>query len=98
MDLPQDSNIIDKAKGFGTAMVNWAAQDKFARTTDEEFAFRRRECNACSYWVPEAFNGIGQCKLCGCTGLKLYIPSSRCPHNPPKWEAISAPDKTSSHP
>lgn len=88
MELHQPPTIIDKAKGFGTAMVNWATQDGFSHVTDEQFAQRKAICTACQFWIPEKFNGMGLCKLCGCTGMKLYIPSSICPNHPPKWNPI----------
>ena len=98
METPQDLNIIGKAKNFGTAMANWAVQDGFNRVTDTQFSFRKQLCEQCPHWAPTAYAGLGQCKLCGCSGVKLYIPSSVCPDHPPRWGSISSPDTLGTQP
>ncbi len=96
MSEAQELNIIDKAKNFGTAMTNWAIADEFSKVTDEQHEYRKSICTACPHWDSEAFLGTGKCNKCGCSGLKLYIPSSRCPLDPPKWSIIYS-DHTSSN-
>lgn len=88
MDISKEPTLIDKAKSLGTAAVNWATKDGFKRVTDEQFQERHKICLACEHWDSSAFNGMGKCKLCGCSSMKLYMPHSRCPHNPPKWSSI----------
>lgn len=88
MEINKEPNLIDKAKSLGTAAVNWAAKDGFARVPDEIFQARKSICLACPNWDPIAFNNTGRCKLCGCSVTKLYIPSARCPDNPARWESI----------
>jgi hypothetical protein len=98
MELPQDLTIIDKAKGFATSMTNWAAKDVFGRVSDEVFAQRKAICMECPFWDAAGFNNIGKCKICGCSAFKLYIPSDKCPAQPPKWTATSAADTSHSRP
>jgi hypothetical protein len=88
MEINKEPNLIDKAKSLSTAAVNWAAKDGFQRVSEEQFQARKNICLACPNWDSTAFNGMGKCRLCGCTGMKLYIPSARCPDNPPRWDIV----------
>ena len=87
MDEP---NIVEKAKNLADAMTNWATQDKFSKVPAEIFHRRKQFCLNCPYWDPDKFAGFGGCKLCGCSVGKLYIPSSVCPDQPPRWLSVSA--------
>ena len=98
MELPQDLNIMDKTKNLGVSIVNWATTDRFARVSDEQFAERKAICTACPFWDGEGFNHLGKCKLCGCSGLKLYIPSAKCPAVPQRWAAVSVSDNSHNPP
>lgn len=94
MDEP---NIVDKTKNFVGAMTNWVTRDGLSTLTPEQFFYRKQLCLSCPHWDNDGFGGIGKCKVCGCSVAKLYIPSSKCPDNPPRWLNISAsytPDKT----
>ena len=88
MDISKVPNLIDKAKSLGTAAVNWAAKDGFQKVSDEQFQERKNICLACPSWDQTAYNNMGKCKLCGCSSMKLYMPHSACPDNPPKWGPI----------
>ncbi len=85
MDEP---NIIEKAKNLAGAMVGWAKHDGFAKVSDEVFQQRKQLCINCPFWDPNAYAGLGMCKLCGCSVAKLYIPSSVCPDKPPRWPSV----------
>jgi len=89
MDLNKEPNIIEKAKNLGNAVVDWANKDGFKKVSPEVFQQRKDICTACPHWVQEAYGGMGKCGLCGCSVGKLYIPSSVCPHNPPKWTPVT---------
>lgn len=89
MEDNKEPNIIEKAKNLGNAVVDWATKDKFNKVSPEVFQQRKDICLACPHWVQDAYNGLGKCGICGCSVGKLYIPSSRCPHNPPKWNPVS---------
>lgn len=88
MEENKEPSLIDKAKSLGTAAVNWATKDGFQRVSEEQFQERKKICLACPHWDGAAYNNMGKCKLCGCTSMKLYIPHSKCPDNPPKWNSI----------
>jgi hypothetical protein len=93
METPEDVNLLNKAKNFGGAIYDWATTDKFSSVSSEDFQIRHGICNSCPHWKPTDFGGMGGCSLCGCSVLKLYIPSSVCPDIPARWNSISAPDK-----
>lgn len=89
MEDNKEPNIIEKAKSLGNAMIDWATQDNFSKVSPEVFQQRKDICLACPHWVQEAYGGMGKCGICGCSVTKLYLPSSKCPHNPPKWDSVS---------
>ena len=90
MEDNKEPNIIEKAKNLGNAVVDWANKEGFKKVSNEIYQQRKDICLACPHWVQEAYGGIGKCGLCGCSVAKLYIPSSTCPHNPPKWLPVSS--------
>jgi hypothetical protein len=90
MELPKEPDLLNKVKNLSTSVANWAVQDKFAKVTDEQFSRRKEICVACPYWKPEGYNNLGACGRCGCSVMKLYIPSANCPDNPPRWTAITS--------
>ena len=57
-------------------MRRWA-EAGFAVVTREEFDGRRINCDACDQWT-----GV-TCRACGCTRLKLWLATERCPLR--KW-------------
>jgi hypothetical protein len=89
MQHQEEPNLIDKAKNLTTSVYNWATQDKFLKTPQEELEKRKSICLACPHWDAAAFNNLGKCKLCGCSAGKWYIPSAKCPDNPPKWNSVT---------
>ena len=50
---------------------------------------RAGRCLECPH-VQLAGGRVSACKVCGCGGVKLFIPGSKCPDKPPRWAAISA--------
>jgi hypothetical protein len=82
--------IVDQAVNLAKSTVNWAAKDKFKTVSVDIFNQRKSICEKCEYWDSTGFNGIGRCKICGCSIGKLYIPSAFCPHNPPKWSKVTS--------
>lgn len=81
----EKNKISDQAANFISSMAKWAKDDKFTKISDELFNARKSICEACEHWDKDGFAGYGKCKKCGCSVAKLYIPSSICPENPPKW-------------
>ena len=88
MDISKEPTLIDKAKSFGTAAANWAAKDGFQKVSEEQFQERKKICLSCPNWDQAAYASMGKCKLCGCSAMKLYMPHSQCPDNPPRWGSI----------
>lgn len=81
-------SISDQASGLIKSTIDWATKDKFNTVSPEIFSKRKEICLNCDKWDKNGFNGIGNCKVCGCSVVKLYIPSAKCPLIPPKWSAI----------
>ena len=88
MENQKEPNLVDKARSLGTAVYNWAAKDGFHKTPPEELEKRKAICLVCPQWDATAFNNVGKCKICGCSAGKWYIPSAKCPDNPPKWNSV----------
>lgn len=67
------------------AMVNWA-KIGFKLSSQEVLENRQLICQSCPEW--EGLTGgsylSGRCRRCGCSGVKLALPSERCPMG--KWE------------
>jgi hypothetical protein len=95
MEEQQEPSLLDQAKNLGTAMVDWAVKDGLKRVPPDIFEMRKKICSECEHWDATAFNGIGRCKVCGCSVAKLYIPSSKCPLPDPKWRGIIIQDNPS---
>lgn len=87
MEKNKEPSLIDKAKNLGEAVIVWAKDDKFKKVPPEIFQYRKSICLACPHWDPEAFTRLGKCKLCGCSVVKLYLPSSVCPDK--RWDSAS---------
>lgn len=68
----RDPTGVELIRNFGAAVGRWAAAG-FEVTGQDEYARRRVACDACADWVG------GRCRRCGCTGLKLWLATERCP-------------------
>lgn len=70
---------------FARAAFQWARNG--ARLVDEAtFNQRRTICFACTMWDGEKYFGVGGCKACGCTGIKLHLPTEKCPRD--YWKSV----------
>lgn len=56
--------------------------------TDPEFRARAAACAGCEFWDAAARGGLGKCRVCGCTQLKLWLATERCPKG--RWPALSS--------
>jgi hypothetical protein len=83
--LPTIANL---AANFAGAMTNWSKAG-FAVVDEPTYKARDAICSACQYWQPAARLGMGKCNApgCGCTKLKRWIATEKCPQG--KWEAVS---------
>lgn len=83
--------FVELAVRFARAMFSWAASG-FSCVTADQFATRQQICAgsettpACSAWRGSAGFGYGKCGSCGCTGLKLFMTTEKCPQN--KWPQL----------
>ena len=84
----EEPNIVDKTKNLIGAFANWAKKDSFNKVSPEQLALRKSICVTCPHWDPTGFQNLGRCTKCGCSVAKLYIPSSVCPDNPPRWLSV----------
>lgn len=57
--------------------------------TQGQYQQRLASCRGCGYWQGESAFGFGRCGKCGCAGLKLWMATSKCPLNPPRWSAVA---------
>ena len=75
--------LAEKAKTFTRAMVEWASYG-FPVVDQAVLEERRATCAACPYWRGEEMFGYGACGKCGCSGLKLFLPTQKCPDG--RWK------------
>lgn len=70
------------AANFGKALARWAAAG-FKVTPEDVYRTRLRTCEACEHWDAKAYQGLGKCRLCGCSKAKLWLSTETCPVS--KW-------------
>lgn len=73
------------ARNFWRA-VGWWIVNGMPVTWPWQFRARLRQCqtNQCGDWMGDRV--IARCAACGCTGLKLWLASERCPKG--FWKAV----------
>ncbi len=79
-EIPKDPTISQMVSNFAGAMVDWA-KSGFKIVSQEVFDERLGVCRGCEAWDEEARSGMGKCRdiKCGCTKLKHWLKSSKCP-------------------
>ena len=77
--------LAEMAVNFADAMRRLAAYAAANGVTEsfvprEVFEARLAVCRGCDFWNENARLGLGLCKHsgCGCTVLKLWLPSEKC--------------------
>lgn len=45
----------------------------------EDVDQRKAICSLCVHWDERGFHGWGKCRKCGCSALKLYLATEKCP-------------------
>lgn len=87
---PEESSWLKLAAQFTFAMVAWAKQG-FPITPWEVYRARHETCAGssttprCQRFSYFTGTGLAKCGACGCSMLKLYLRTSKCPLN--KWKA-----------
>lgn len=83
LELPAPAEILTRGmRAFG----RWVAAG-LPIVTKETRAARGAECAVCPFWDGQARAGLGTCRhtACGCTSLKWWLATERCPAG--KWPA-----------
>jgi len=85
---PEMPSVVERMKhaaGAGTRVVHALANGEEIVVEADEVERRRQICEVCEWWKAEAYLGAGGCAHadCGCTGLKAWLATERCPVG--KW-------------
>lgn len=74
--------VFGKPYKLAKSLVKWGAEG-FPTADKKLLEHRQRICEKCEHWNPIAFAGLGKCRMCGCTSLKLKLSTEKCPKG--KW-------------
>lgn len=79
-----EPTVMELAANFVGAMERWATAG-FPVADKAVYAARSAVCDTCEFWDGTARFGLGKCKApgCGCTSMKRWLATERCPLN--KW-------------
>jgi hypothetical protein len=77
-------SISTKALTFLQAMRTWKSAG-FPLPTRRMIHNRLTICKACEQFLPGGNLMLGECKKCGCTKLKTFLATEKCPLG--KWPA-----------
>lgn len=78
---------LQMARQFAYESTRWAVYGA-PRVSEEVFQFRLDQCEGCHFWNGQSAFGYGKCGKCGCSGLKLFMATTRCPLDPPRWTSL----------
>lgn len=87
--MPAEPSMKDMAVNLVSALGAWAAAG-FPVLSAEDARARGEQCSGsetkpkCAHWQPDARGGFGKCTLCGCTNLKWWLATAKCPRQ--KWK------------
>lgn len=71
------ATLPEAALGLIETAVGWARAG-FPRVGENEYDARKKICEACEHWEPQAYAGAGRCALCKCGPLKLWLATAKC--------------------
>lgn len=87
---PSQLSLLERTIQFGRAMIEWA-RSGFTCVSPEQYRERFQTCTVddgsgdpCPEWNGEATFGYGKCGACGCTRVKLFLATEKCPKH--KWK------------
>ena len=85
-----EPTLTELATNFAGAVGRWAAGG-FATVDADAYAARSAICDGCTFWDGSARLGLGKCKApgCGCTSVKRWLATERCPLR--KWPGEKQP-------
>lgn len=78
--------VLRQVSTLSVALMDWAKVG-FKLASPIELDARIAICQKCEQWEPKGWAGLGKCKKCGCSGVKLKLASEKCPLG--KWYAIN---------
>ena len=74
--------IENRVATLGASLASWMS-DNFQASPPELITSRTSICKECPYWSAKGYLGLGLCRKCGCSGLKVKMKVSKCPIG--KW-------------
>jgi hypothetical protein len=87
---PEHASLITKAQRLRREVLAW---HRAGRPWTPRAERRRRDtiCKACEYANPGGNFGLGECTApgCGCSRIKTWLATSKCPLPEPKWGALA---------
>ncbi len=77
---PDEPTVAELAANFTGALGRWLSAGAPV-VSAEIYATRAAACDACPHWSATARLGLGKCSApgCGCTSLKRWLATERCP-------------------
>jgi len=87
-----EPSLPEKALTLWQSLRRWKAAG-YPRPVRSLIATRLQRCRPCVHWQPGGYLGLGGCAICGCSGLKLWLPTEQCPLPEPdkRWHAAPPP-------
>ena len=81
-----EPTITELASSFATALGKWASLG-FPIAGKASYEARCLACSKCEHWSDDARLGLGKCSApgCGCTRLKRWLATEKCPLG--KWSS-----------
>jgi len=89
---PGPPSFLGMVKGFTASVREWARAG-FPVASQERFEARLETCRSCSLWREEERVGLGQCRACRCTRLKMWLATEKCPRGKWRSEGLQEPRK-----
>jgi hypothetical protein len=77
-----EPKFSEMTKNFTAAVGSWIKAG-MPVVSEDIFQSRLSTCASCDHWSGDARMGFGKCKVCGCTRLKHWLATSKCPAG--KW-------------
>jgi len=81
---PIEPKLIDKAANLTKALGTWA-KSGFKVADKKTIKLRKSACELCKFWKHDGNMGLGKCnhEKCGCTKIKWWLATEKCPAG--KW-------------
>lgn len=79
-EAPKDSTptLADLGRNFAKATATWAASG-FKVRDESDYKRISAICDSCEHWDKSGYFLAGKCNKCGCTALKRFLKTEKCP-------------------